>query len=145
MIRSLLLTAVAFASLTALPALAQEHEGMWIGSGEGDLSVDLTHIQGDQYGISITTGVTMTDEFMGCGGGIDGEVLLDSNGGNFFVENEGYVGTEPEGIYNQRYCEISLTFDDKGMLVIEEKDGCMYYHGASCSFTGTLEHEAAGI
>jgi len=145
MIRSLLLTAVTFAGLSALPALAQEHQGYWMGSGEGDLTVDLTHIQADQYKIAITTVVPITEEFTGCGGGIDGEVLLDSNGGNFFVENEGYIGTDPESPMNQRYCEISLKFDKNGMLVIEEQSGCMYYHGASCSFTGTLEHDAAGI
>lgn len=145
MLRSILMTAVALAGLSALPVLAQEHEGMWIGSGEGDLTVDLSHIQDDQYGISISTTVRISSEFMGCGGGIDGEVPLDRQGGNFFVENEDYVGTEPESPMNMRYCEISLKFDKKGMLIIEEKDGCMYYHGASCSFTGTLEHEAAGI
>lgn len=145
MIRSLLLTAVTFSGLTAMPALAQEHQGIWTGSGEGDLTVDLTHIQDDQYKIAISTIVPISDDFTGCGGGIDGEVLLDSKGGNFFVENEGYIGADPESPLNMRYCEISLKFDDKGMLVIEEKDGCMYYHGASCSFTGTLEHDAAGI
>lgn len=145
MIRSLLLTAFVFTGLTALPALAQEHEGMWIGSGEGDLSVDLSHIQEDQYGISISTTVPISDDFTGCGGGIDGEVLLDSKGGNFFVENEDYDASLGENPMNMRYCEISLKFDEKGMLIIEEKDGCLAYHGASCGFTGTLEHEAAGI
>lgn len=145
MLRTVLMTAIALAGLTALPALAQEHQGHWFGSGEGDLTVDLTHIQEDQYGIAISTVVPITEEFTGCAGGIDGEVLLDSDGGNFFVENEGYIGTDPESPMNQRYCEISLKFDKKGMLIIEEQSGCMYYHGASCGFSGTLQHDAAGI
>lgn len=145
MIRSLLLTAVTFATLSALPVMAQEHEGLWSGSGEGDLTIDLTHIQADQYGISISTLVPISDEFMGCAGGIDGEVLLDSSGGNFFVENEDYDVAAGENPMNMRVCEIGLTFDDNGKLILEERDGCLAYHGASCSFTGTLEHDAAGI
>lgn len=81
----------------------------------------------------------------GCAGGVDGEVILDSNGGNFFVENEGYDPQEAEGGLNRRYCEISLKFNEDGTLTTEEQGGCLYYHGAACGFSGTLTHDAAGI
>ena len=132
----------------ALPSSAQDpatYEGFYYGSGEGDLTLDLTHIQDDQYGIAIDTVVPMENDMPGCAGGIEGEVLLSEKGGNFFVENEDYDASLGENPMNMRYCEISLKFDEKGMLIIEEKDGCLAYHGASCGFTGTLEHEAAGI
>ncbi|MET0436672.1 MAG: hypothetical protein ABW043_04195 [Devosia sp.] len=138
---------VAAISLATLPAFAQdvnEVEGHYSGSGEGDLTLDLTHIEDDRYSISINTVVPIQEEFMGCAGGIDGEVLLSKKGGNFFVENEMY---EPgnDSPLNQRYCEIGLIFDGEEGVVIEERDGCLEYHGASCGFSGTLTHDAAGI
>ncbi|WP_449395656.1 hypothetical protein [Devosia riboflavina] len=138
---------VAAISLATLPAFAQdvnEVEGHYSGSGEGDLTLDLTHIEDDRYSISINTVVPIQEEFMGCAGGIDGEVLLSKKGGNFFVENEMY---EPgnDSPLNQRYCEIGLIFDGEGGVIIEERDGCLEYHGASCGFSGTLTHDAAGI
>ena len=122
-----------------------EIEGLYTGQGEGDLTVDLTHIEDDRYAISFNTLVPMDQDRPGCAGGVDGEVLLSKKGGNFFAENEMY---DPEGdlpIDLARYCEISLVFDGKGNLVIEEKDGCVGYHGAACGFSGELSHDAAGL
>lgn len=138
---------VAAVSLATLPAFAQdvnEIEGLYSGSGEGDLTLDLTHIEDDRYSISINTVVPIQEEFMGCAGGIEGEVLLSKKGGNFFVENEMYEPGDDSPL-NQRYCEIGLIFDGEGGVVIEERDGCLEYHGASCGFSGTLTHDAAGI
>lgn len=131
----------------SVPVSAQEvnlTEGLYSGSGEGDLTVDLEHIEDDRYAISINTVVPISDQFMGCAGGIEGEVLLSKRGGNFFVENEDY---DPEGGpgLNERYCEIGVTFDGDGNLSLEERSGCLAYHGASCGFSGTLTHDAAGI
>lgn len=145
MFRTALLAAVI--SLAALPAFAQdvnEIEGLYTGSGEGDLTLDLTHIEDDRYSISINTVVPIEEEFMGCAGGIEGEVLLSKKGGNFFVENEMY-DPEDESPLNQRYCEIGIVFDGQGGVTLEERDGCLEYHGASCGFSGNLIHDAAGI
>ena len=145
--RRIALLATTLALLSG-PALAQDPigvEGLYMGHGEGELTVDITHIESDRYAISINTVVPMEDDIPGCGGGIEGEVLLDKKGGNFFVENEFY---DPEGdtpSSQARYCEIGLSFDGKGELAIEERDGCISYHGAACGFTGTLLHDAAGI
>lgn len=138
---------VAAASFATLPAFAQdvnEIQGHYSGSGEGDLTLDLTHIEDDRYSISINTVVPIEEEFMGCAGGIDGEVLLSKKGGNFFVENEMY---EPgnDSPLNQRYCEIGVIFDGEGGVALEERSGCLEYHGASCGFSGTLTHDASGI
>ncbi len=131
-------------ALMAAPALAQEHQGHWFGQGEGDITLDLTHVEDDIYKMSINTVVPISD-VGGCAGGVDGEVILTSEGGNFFVENEDYDPLIGETGLNRRYCEIALTFNEDGTLTTEEKTGCLYYHGAACGFSGTLEHDAAGI
>ncbi|SMQ65347.1 hypothetical protein SAMN06295905_1203 [Devosia lucknowensis] len=136
--------AAAILPLLAVPTLAQEHEGFWSGQGEGDITLDLTHVENDVYKISINTVVPISD-VGGCAGGIDGEVILTSEGGNFFVENEDYDPQQEEAGLNRRYCEIALTFNEDGTLTTEEKTGCLYYHGAACGFSGTLEHDAAGL
>ncbi|MCW5720772.1 MAG: hypothetical protein KIS86_06480 [Devosia sp.] len=144
MFRPVLLAALC---LAALPALAQDYdplEGLYFGHGEGELTLELTHIEDDRYAISIDTLVPMENDLPGCGGGVEGEVLLTKKGGNFFVENEFYVPDSPSPT-NQRLCEIGLTFDGKGNLELEERSGCLNYHGAACGFSGTLVHEAAGI
>lgn len=146
MLRTALLAAALV--LAAGPVLAQDFnplEGLYEGEGEGQLSVDLTHIEADRYAISITTLAPMQNDLPGCGGGIAGEVLLSEAGGNFFVENEDYDGKADNSPINQRYCEIGLSFDGNGNLELEERNGCLYYHGAACGFSGTLTHEAAGI
>ena len=139
---------VAAISLMSLPAFAQEVneiEGHYSGSGEGDLTLDLTHIEDDRYSISINTVVPIQEEFMGCAGGIDGEVLLDKKGGNFFVENESYDPESDSPMFSEQYCEIGIVFDGQGGATLEERNGCLEYHGASCGFSGTLTHDAAGI
>ncbi len=143
MIRTLLLAAVL--TTTALPAFAQEHQGHWFGEGEGNITADLTHFENDIYKISMSTIVPISDQGGGCAGGIDGEVLLDKKGGNFFVENEDYDPKGESSPLNARYCEIGLTFNEDGTLTTEERSGCLYYHGAACGFSGTLEHDAAGL
>lgn len=144
MLRPLFAAAMLTAGLSAAPASAQEHQGHWFGDGEGQITLDLTHIENDVYGISINTIVPMSD-MGGCAGGVDGEVILSSEGGNFFVENELYDAAVGETPMNRRYCEIALTFNEDGTLTTEEQGGCLYYHGAACGFSGTLQHEAAGI
>ncbi len=139
------LAALLISGLCAAPTLAQEHQGHWFGDGEGNITLDLTHIENDVYAISINTVVPISDMGGGCGGGIDGEVILDSAGGNFFVENEDFDPKADETGLNRRYCEISLTFNEDGTLTTEEQSGCLYYHGAACGFSGTLQHDAAGI
>lgn len=145
MLRPILLASVLASSLSVAPAFAQEREGHWFGNGEGDITLDLTHIQNDIYAMSINTVVPISDMGGGCAGGVDGEVIITGSTANFFVENEGYDANAEASGYNQRYCEIALTFNEDGTLITEEREGCLYYHGAACGFSGTLTHDAAGI
>ncbi len=140
---------LAFALIgTTLPVVAQDapdFSGTYLGSGEGDLTLELNHIENDAYGISIETVVPMENDMPGCGGGIEGEVLLSETGGNFFVENEMYDPESDSPLDRHRYCEIGITFNEDGTVNLEERDGCLYYHGASCGFSGNLVHaNAAG-
>ena len=40
---------------------------------------------------------------------------------------------------------VTFVFDGQGGAILEERNGCLEYHGASCGFSGTLTHDAAGI
>ncbi|MBK1793423.1 hypothetical protein JHL21_02795 [Devosia sp. WQ 349] len=120
----------------AAPAYA-DIAGKWSGEGEGDLSAEITHIEADRYGVSLSTVVPIGDTG-GCAGGIDGEALFTAEGGNFFVENEDYNPSEPQSYYNIRMCEISFKLTPDGTLITEEVEGCGYYHGAACGFSGGL-------
>ncbi|MDV3250743.1 hypothetical protein DevBK_05285 [Devosia sp. BK] len=131
---------------TSMPVFAQDatdYSGTYLGSGEGDLTLELNHIEDDAYGISIETVVPMENDMPGCAGGIEGEVLLSEGGGNFFVENEMYDPESDSPMFSERYCEVGLTFNEDGTVVMEERDGCLEYHGASCGFSGNLVHENA--
>lgn len=129
-------------ALLATPALAQE--GTYFGSGEGgELTAKIKHLKDDAYAVSLTTVVPMEDDLPGCGGGIDGEALLDATGGNFLVENEDYVPGSDSPMLGEQYCEIKLSFGEDGFLNIQEQKGCLAYHGAACEFTGQVMNENA--
>jgi hypothetical protein len=128
--------AILITAASATPAYA-DITGKWTGEGEGDLTAEVTHIEADRYGISLNTVVPIGDTG-GCAGGIDGEALFTAEGGNFFVENEDYNPSEPQSYYNIRMCEIAFKFTPDGKLITEEVEGCGYYHGAACGFSGEL-------
>lgn len=146
------LTAVAaILAVFAGPALAQDDgplgdkAGQYVGYGEGELAAEITHLQDDVYAISISTTVPMENDIPGCGGGIEGEMIMTETGGNFFVENEDYEQGSTSPMTRERYCEIGVTFDEDGFLNLEERNGCISYHGASCGFSGQLVNvNAAG-
>lgn len=144
MLRAFLVVAALSATVSALAQEVNLIEGHYSGQGEGELTVDLSHIENDRYAISINTVTPMENDIPGCGGGVEGEVLLSEQGGNFFVENQYY---DPDGgpLAAERYCEVGLKLDGQGGLEIEEQSGCIGYHGAACGFTGTLLHDAAGL
>ncbi|NKB84259.1 hypothetical protein HED51_17605 [Ochrobactrum grignonense] len=110
-----------------------------------ELKADVTHKSGDQYAVSLSTSVPMVDNQPGCGGGVSGDVTIKDKKATFKIQSEGFDPQEAESDRNPRYCEIKMNFVGDYKLEIEEVGGCTYYHGASCEFTGTLEHEASGI
>lgn len=122
----------------------EEQEGSYFGSGEGgELSVELKHLQDDIFAVSIETVVPMENDMPGCAGGIDGEINLEPTGGNFFVENEDYEPGSSNPMMSERYCEITLSFDEDGFLNLQEQAGCLAYHGAACEFTGQVLNNRA--
>src|SRR5690606_9989278 len=107
---------------TAAPVLAQEsagplgdRDGKYVGSGEGELSAEITHIEGDVYAVDLETIVPISD-MGGCAGGISGEMIMSKKGGNLFVENEDYDPELGDNPINARVCEIGIHFED-GILV----------------------------
>lgn len=139
--------AISFA-LVALPASAQDVsglEGLYTGQGEGELTVDISQIEGDRYDVSINTLVPMVDDMPGCAGDISGEVTITEQAGLLQAANEFYDPNGDTPSAKAKFCEVALTFDGEGKLVIEERDGCISYHGAACGFSGELMHDAAGL
>ena len=138
----------AILSLSTSLAMAQDFdpvEGLYTGNGEGELSAEFSHIESDVYAFSISTSVPMENDIPGCGGGIEGEVVIRDNVGLFSAPNELYDATSDLTAFNTPQCQIRLEFDDNYGLVVTEEAGCTYYHGAACGFSGQLLHEAAGI
>ncbi len=140
---------MASVALLALPALAQSEETDRSGfyqSEEGQtLTADLTKLADQRYMAKLSTTIEMTDKMPGCGGSIEGEVEIQGDAGVFVIPNEGFIATEAESVQNKKICTINIQFSDEFTMKIEEASGCSYYHGASCSFDGTLLHEASGI
>lgn len=110
-----------------------------------ELKADVEHKSGDEYIVNLSTSVPMVDNQPGCGGGVSSSVTIKDKKALFKIHNEGFDPSEAESLRNPRYCEIKMNFVGEFKLEIEEVGGCTYYHGASCEFTGTLEHEASGI
>lgn len=139
---------VAIFIATVVPALAEDHDlrsGLYQSETGQDLSIVLEHLSDKRYAIDITTRVQMVGTQPGCGGGISGELVIAADEGMLKIPNAGFLPDRPETAANMRQCQISLHFLDEFTIQLEEVSGCSYYHGASCSFTGIVIHEASGI
>lgn len=123
------------------PVLSQafdELEGHYSSQTPGrELTADLKRINGTRYAVSLSTMTPMRGDVGGCGGGIDGEVVLTGRRGVLRV-------AEPDAP-TPRVCEIELRFTAPYELSLQEKNGCTYFHGAACEFTGKVTHDAAGL
>ena len=132
-----LLSAALFVAVLIPAASAQE--GSYVGSGEGDLTVEIQAKDADGfYPIDFSTTTPMEDGMGGCSGGVSGTADIEGKDGMFYASNEDYdPAAVDDPISGYEYCEIALSF--KGdRLVIEEGTGCLVYHGAACGFTGEL-------
>lgn len=133
---------------TATPIHAQDHDGRsgrYESEAGQNLSVLLEPLAEDRYAISISTTVPMKGELPGCGGSITGEVLIEDDGARLQVPNEGFIDSEPVSEANLEFCRVDLRFVDGHTIRMQEMSGCGYFHGAGCSFTGDVVHEASGI
>lgn len=136
-------------ALMIIPALAQNeennHAGRYESEGGQSLTADLTHLSGNRYSVELSTTVPISGERPGCGGGLKGEIAIEADAGTLSIPNEGFIASEAESVLNSKLCKVNFKFSDKYTLQIEEGSGCTFCHGASCSFDGTLVHEASGI
>jgi len=126
------LTGIAAACLLlgAAPSSADEEplstllEGLYQGSGEGALSLTLINLESDTFAALVTT--TVPDR---CAGRLSGIGKLE--GTEMVVEN---VESRDDAV-----CRLTLAFDAKGRQArIASTGQCTYFHGAACSFKGTL-------
>lgn len=136
---------LALATTAALAQGPAPREGLYSNNKPNELTARLTHQSGDTYDIALSTTVPLTSERPGCGGSLEGQATLSGKTSTLRVANEGFIAQEPESLQNARFCEITMTFLDPYTLQLEEVGGCSYYHGAACSFTGVVEHDAKGI
>ncbi len=134
--------------IPATPILSENYDprtGHYHSESGQNLSVLLGHLSDRRYSINITTTVPMKDMLPGCGGGISGELVIETQEVTLQLPNEGFIPNEPISQTNLEYCQINLRFLDEYTIQIDEVSGCGYYHGASCSFSGDVVHEASGI
>lgn len=142
----LALVAVAMTGGAALAEGEFGFEGRYSSEEGQSLTADLTPMsEQGRYAVSLSTTVAMVGDQPGCGGGIDGEIMVDGTEATLSVDNEGFDPQEAESPQNMRFCEVKMSFPQDYTLEIQEIGGCTYYHGASCSFSGTLMHDAAGL
>jgi hypothetical protein len=100
--------------------------GKWGGSGEGTLSATIRRgaSKPDYLVIDLVTGVT----------GCSGAVTLYGKPKGTTVLGESYEPNDP-GI---PVCRVELSLDGKGALTTEVVGPCTIYHGAACSFDGSM-------
>lgn len=64
-----------------------------------------------------------------CSGRVSGGFKDDGPGNWLFTASEALMDS---------YCTISITRQPAGSMVVEELSNCIYWHGASCGFSGTV-------
>lgn len=134
--------------MSATPIHSEDYDprsGHYQSESGQNLSVLLKPLSDRRYAINIATTVLMEGELPGCGGSIDGELAIEGDVATLQVPNEGFVASGPVSQTNLEYCRIDLRFLDSQTIRVEEISGCSYYHGAGCSFSGDVVHEASGI
>lgn len=139
---------IASLAASATPAFSESYDrrsGLYESESGQNLSVLLEHISDNRYSIDLTTTVPMSNTLPGCGGGISGELAIEKDKATLHIPNAGFITNEPISAKNLEYCKVDLRFLDEYTIQMDEVSGCGYYHGASCSFSGTVVHEASGI
>lgn len=119
------------------------YEGMYESASGQQLTANITHLKGNRYSAVLSTTVPMTDKINGCGGSLEGELTINANKGILVIPSKDFGKVVSS--QNQQFCKVKFKFYDQYKLDIQEVSGCSYYHGASCSFDGTLIHDASGI
>lgn len=140
--------AIAVCAISAMPVFSESYDqrsGQYQSETGQSLTVLLKPVSGGRYAVDITTTVPMTGNLPGCGGGISGEIEVADDAASLQIPNEGFIPDEPVSPRNLKHCRIDMQFLDQYTMRLNEVSGCGYYHGASCSFSGDVVHEASGI
>lgn len=98
-------------------------EGRYAGRGEGKLSAAIKTAKGgpDRYDIVLRT------RARNCAGDVSGRGILQDGVVTLRAKTD-----DPKG------CTIRIE-PKAGTLKVEEGEGCLYFHGVSCGFSGTLK------
>lgn len=112
-------TAIASTAPVPTPGGTQEVVGTWEGELEGSGTMEVTR---GADGLYVALGVQAPG---GCGGALEGAAAR--NGNRLTVQRSD----------DGRSCTVIVEFADDTAQVTEG-DGCTYYHGAACGFSGTL-------
>lgn len=143
--------AIIFVALACqvIPTFAKDkvnpYEGLYESERGQQLSANITHLKGNRYSAALSTTVAMTDKLNGCGGSLKGELTIDDHRGTLAIPSQDFDKRKAISTQNQQFCKVKFKFYDQYKLDVEEVSGCSAYHGASCSFDGTLIHDASGI
>ncbi|ALT77974.1 hypothetical protein [Paucibacter sp. KCTC 42545] len=100
---------------------SDQYIGSYTGKGEGEVELKIKQGQiVDQYRVSMSTATE------GCAGSAEG------------------VGVRVGHILNitardgEDICKVKAEFTTNGAVILEEVDGCSFFHGAACGFSGQL-------
>ena len=113
--------------LVAGPALAQEPQGTFTGSGPHALSATIFATEGaapfaGRFVVGTQGDAKCYGEFAATGEKVDTNRLE-------------FTGA-PEG---SKTCKVTVTFTKDFSAALIDEDGCTNYHGASCDFTGAVQ------
>lgn len=125
---SLFPLSVILASAVTVPAIAAgpgyRAEGTFERKGPYSQSAKIIVIDApDQFAASFSTGIS------GCGGGVGMNGRAHSASEILFTKKDDSGGL----------CRITVKFSPNFRSVKVSEDGCLYWHGASCDFEGTLK------
>lgn len=116
-------------------------------TGSEKIAASISPIRNDLYAVKIETSAPGLKGSGGCGGTISGEARLTATGGILQVANPLFdpsvanpwgfsIPDDAAGAVPN--CTVTLKITG-GKLAVEEENGCLAFHGASCDFTGELK------
>ena len=113
--------------VAASPAVAQEPQGVYVGTGPNPLTATIFATEGKapfagRFTVGNPSDPKCAGDFAATGEKIDTNKLE-------------FAGT-PEG---GKTCTITMTFTTGYNAAIVDEDGCSNYHGASCDFSGAVQ------
>jgi hypothetical protein len=102
-------------------------QGKYTGQGEGKLTLDIRAAVTGKFPVLLSTSA-VTAGGGRCGGTLEGLGALSGNTLAVLAERDG------------ERCEVTIEFSaNRSRAEIEERRGCMSFHGPACGFTGSVQ------